>query len=48
MSQMWVMQQDWENMVKDVLNLLAHKQISPERAESWIWSLIEFGEATYG
>ena len=34
----------WEEVVREALWLLAHRRISPEQAESWIWTLMEFAE----
>ena len=38
---------EWEWMVSRVLALLALRRITPARAESWLWALIEFAEVTY-
>ena len=37
----------WEDMVALVLLMLSEHAITPEQAESWLWSLVEFAEATY-
>lgn len=34
----------WEQVARTVLELLAHRQITPERAESWLWMLLEYAE----
>lgn len=38
---------EWDQMVSDVLRLLAERRIRDEQAESWLWLLVEFAEATY-
>jgi hypothetical protein len=36
----------WEQMVSDVLGMLGRRQVTPEQAESWLWCLVEFAEAS--
>lgn len=36
----------WEEVVSAIIALLIERQITPEEAESWLWSLIEFAERT--
>lgn len=38
----------WDEMVMQVLEMLSRRTIPPEMAESWLWSLVEFADATYG
>lgn len=36
----------WDQMAALVLVLLSDRSITPEQAESWLWALVEFAEAT--
>jgi len=35
----------FETQVCWVLDMLAHRRISPEQAESWLWTLVEMEES---
>ena len=34
----------WEQVMQAILELLAERVISPEQAESWLWSIVEYAE----
>jgi hypothetical protein len=40
------MSEPWELVARDVLAMLAVRAITPDQAASWLWSLVEFAEAT--